>query len=46
MKKTLTISRADLKAKRYRKTDKDIIGDSPSKRDVELIAEILKKVKI
>ena len=43
---TYTISRADLKAKEYKKATPTTYGTPPKKRQVELLAALLRKIKI
>ena len=44
MTKTYTISRADLKAKRYKQTEVKQSSSLPSKRDTTQLVKVLKKV--
>ena len=45
MKRVYTISRKDLKEKRFSEAKKIITGVKNEVRDVDLIAKILKKIK-
>lgn len=41
-----SISRADLKAGRYKNAVKQRTGSAPAKRNVELLATLLKKISV
>lgn len=46
MTKVCSISRTDLKAGRYKKAVKQSFGSEPAKRNVELLATLLKKISV
>ena len=43
---TCTISRADLKARNYKSAVKQSSGTAPTKRKIELLAALLKKISM